>query len=119
MNPTEALHYRRIEASADLARANEIVASYNAGVAYWQRKDHLLQPVYRLRPRLSWRTRARPTQGVSMISEEEFRAHLAMMDDFLRRSKEVEIEQLTAWIEADQDPGWRALLQERLDAIRP
>ncbi|HEV8561010.1 MAG TPA: hypothetical protein VGR06_32180 [Actinophytocola sp.] len=54
-----------------------------------------------------------------MITEEEFRAHLAMMDDFLRRSKEDEIEQLTAWIEADSDPGMRALLQERLDAIRP
>lgn len=54
-----------------------------------------------------------------MITEEEFRAHLAMMDDFLRRSKEDEIERLTAWIEADSDPGMRAILQERLDVIRP
>jgi hypothetical protein len=36
VNPTEELHYRRIKASADLARAHGIVASYNAGFAYWQ-----------------------------------------------------------------------------------
>jgi hypothetical protein len=52
-----------------------------------------------------------------MISEEEFRAHLAMMDDFLRRSKEAEIEWRRTEIETTRDPGWRALLQEQLDEL--